>query len=141
MAKSPRKIALINVADYPKSKYSAYWDISVNGDDDVGYFYNARIVSYTPISWLYKGERTENRPNVAGPKYPAPPKPTGILSVDKKNADDFRKVCAEEHASCPVPVHVAYETGNNIDDPIAARDDADTVAQEWVLSKIEEFAI
>ena len=41
--KQDRKVALINVADYPKEEYFAYWEIRVDGDDENGYGYGVRI--------------------------------------------------------------------------------------------------
>lgn len=40
----PRSVDLINLHDYPRSKYSAYWEIFVNGSDKQGYFYRVRIM-------------------------------------------------------------------------------------------------
>lgn len=42
--KQPRKVALINVDDYPKDRYSAYWEIFV---DDVTFAWKARVYART----------------------------------------------------------------------------------------------
>ena len=44
--KQPRKVALINVHDYPKKLYSAYWEIRVDGDNETGYYYGVRLYHY-----------------------------------------------------------------------------------------------
>lgn len=41
--KQPRKVALINVHDYSRERYSAYYEIRVLGDDAEGYEWGARI--------------------------------------------------------------------------------------------------
>lgn len=41
--KQPRKVALINVRDYPRDLYSAYWEIRVDGNDGDGYGYGVRL--------------------------------------------------------------------------------------------------
>lgn len=41
--KQPRKVSLINVADYPRERYSAYWEIRVLGSDEEGYEWGARL--------------------------------------------------------------------------------------------------
>lgn len=41
--KQPRKVALVNVHDYPREKYSAYWEIRVLGSDEDGYEWGVRI--------------------------------------------------------------------------------------------------
>lgn len=43
MARKARKVALINVADYPRERYSAYWEIRVLGSDEESYEWGARI--------------------------------------------------------------------------------------------------
>lgn len=44
--KQTRKVALINIFDYPRKKYFAYWEIRVDGNDADGYGYGARIYSF-----------------------------------------------------------------------------------------------
>lgn len=45
-AKQPRKVSLINIHDYPKKLYSAFWEIRVTGGDSFGYEYGVRIHAY-----------------------------------------------------------------------------------------------
>lgn len=44
--KQPRKVALINVKDFPKSAYAVYWEIRVDGNDQDGYGFGARLYDY-----------------------------------------------------------------------------------------------
>jgi hypothetical protein len=41
--KQPRKVALVDVSQYPRERYSAYFEIQVMGDDGEGYEWSARI--------------------------------------------------------------------------------------------------
>jgi len=41
--KTPRKVSLINVHDYDRTRYSAYYEIRVLGDELEGYLWGARI--------------------------------------------------------------------------------------------------
>jgi hypothetical protein len=45
MAKTPSKVALINVHDYNRDQYSAYYEISVKGSDADGWHWRTRIYS------------------------------------------------------------------------------------------------
>jgi len=50
--KQPRKVALINVKDYPRDLYTAHWQISVLGNDAEGYAWKAQSISTeTPVGW------------------------------------------------------------------------------------------
>ena len=51
--KQPRKVALINVADYPRDRYTAYWAIQVDGSDEEGYRWAAQILAYEPVGWAW----------------------------------------------------------------------------------------
>lgn len=46
VGKQSRKVALINVADYPKAEYSVYWEIVITGNDKFGYDYEVGIYEY-----------------------------------------------------------------------------------------------
>ena len=43
MIKQKRRVDLVNVADYPRDRYSAYWEAIVDGDDEEGYAFIVRI--------------------------------------------------------------------------------------------------
>lgn len=44
--KQQRKVDLVNIHDYPKEQYCAYWQIGVDGDDDGGYIYRVLFFSF-----------------------------------------------------------------------------------------------
>lgn len=143
--KQPRKVALINVADYPREKYSAYWQISVQGSDEEGYRWEARLLSYTPVGYEWDGKRYDAWPEgVAKPDYPEGPTTTKaeFLSMDRagKRAtiaaeEAHRQRCAEIYEGHPKPVYVIKERMGVTD----TRDEADTAAQEWVLGRISAY--
>jgi len=139
--KQPRKVALINVAAYPREKYSAYWQIAVTGSDDDGYLWKAQVVAYTPVGWQWKGKVTPERPDVPDPAYPAdipvrqeqfikmaPAKQAEIV----KAQEDRRQACAKINAATPQPQYVVAEEQGTTD----TRDAADTEAQKWVLKQM-----
>jgi len=131
--KQPRKVALINVADYPREKYSAYWQIAVTGSDDDGYLWKAQVVAYTPVGWQWKGKVTPERPAVPEPVYP-PDIKRGAYAGDAmvKAQDERRVLCAKIHAAHPQPFYVVAEDQGTTD----TRDAADTEAQKWVLKQM-----
>ena len=129
--KQARKVALINVADYPREKFSAYWTIGVDGNDADGYRWWAEIHSYAPVGWKHKGRTTAERPDVPMPSYPADlPKTAGVAEQDARRA-----LCAKIHAAHPQPVHLLESETGTAD----KRDEADTAAQTWVLKNIKSY--
>lgn len=144
--KQARKVALINVHDYPKSLYSAHWHIVVLGDDKEGYTWIAEIISNRPVGWLYKGERTPDRPPVAEPRYPADRpvqhadyvKMSAEQQAAERAAQEARRVeIARIHSEQPQPVYLIEEMQGWAD----TRDEADTGAQEWVLSRMPRHTL
>jgi hypothetical protein len=144
--KQPRKIALINVADYPRDLFNAYWEISVDGNDEDGYHWHAKLISYKPIAWDFDGNRTDERPDVPEPRYPEAPQIRQAeyvrMSAEQQAnvraiQDAYRKRCAEIYEEHPKPVTLIDEAVGFAE----VRDDADTAAQTWVLSKIEDRRI
>lgn len=70
--KTPRKIALINVADYPRDRYDAHWQITVLGDDVEGYQWRAQILSNKPTGYGWQGKVHKTWPaGVPVPVYPS----------------------------------------------------------------------
>lgn len=139
--KQPRKVALINVAAYPREKYSAYWQIAVTGNDEDGYLWKAQIVAYTPVGWQWEGKVAPERPAVPEPVYPPdiPVRQEQFLKMKPaqqaeimKAQEERRQACAKIHAAHPQPLYVVAEEQGTTD----ARDAADTAAQKWVLKQM-----
>lgn len=144
--KQPRKVSLISVQDYPKSRYSAFWEIGVTGNDSEGYQWRARIVSYTPVGWEWKGKTHKERPiDAPVPAYPSDAhlarqadyeRMTEEQQRDERARQDaFRAACAAVHEAHPKPVYVIEETVG----AESPRDAADTAAQQWVLDRMPQF--
>lgn len=145
--KKARKVALINVADYPRDRYTAYWTIGVDGSDEDGYRWWAEIHSYKPIGWKYEGKVTAERPDVPRPVYPpdVPALPADdegkIVATPEQIAkateanEARRHRIADIHAAHPQPVHIHLEHRGVTD----TRDEADTAAQKWVLANMPKF--
>lgn len=139
--KQPRKIALINVAAYPREKYLAYWQIAVTGNDEEGYLWKAQIASYMPVGWQWNGKVTPERPDVPEPVYPAdiPVRQEQFLKMQPAEQvrimgeqEARRQACAKIHAAHPQPLYVVAEEQGTAD----VRDAADTEAQKWVLKQM-----
>lgn len=143
--KQPRKVAKINVADYPRERYSAYWAIGVTGSDEEGYRWQARILSYAPVAWMHQGKRTTERPDVPAPAFLSDAHLARQAQYEKMNStqqaaerarqDAFRAQCAAIHAAHPQAEHLLDEAL----DVTTTRDQADTAAQDWVLARIEKY--
>lgn len=141
MAKSPRKVSLIAVKDFPKEKYSAYWLITVDGDDVNGYTYRVEIIAFEPVSWLFEGKVTEERPDHPMPAYPhgypsddvCKAKGLPCIPVEKHLA--HRDECIAIYEAHPKPLFDLEETAGSG----KTRDEVDTAAQQWVLDKIENY--
>jgi len=140
-AKQPRKVALIHVLDYPREDYSAYWNISVLGDDEEGYRWEAKLMSYDPVGWDYKGKVTEKRPDVPWPTYPGDVRVTQAQYVKMppeeqaavRRQQELRRLeSAEIYEAHPKPVYLLDEEMGTTD----TRDEADTAAQQWVKARI-----
>jgi len=139
--KQPRKVALINVADYPRGKYSAHWHIVVSGSEEEGYRWQATITSFAPIGWSFEGKTTKERPDVPMPVYPSdvPITQAQYLQMDgagqsrvRALQDERRTLCAAVYEASPKPqFQLAEEIG--VSD---TRDEADTAAQQWVLAQM-----
>jgi hypothetical protein len=143
--KQPRKVALINVADCPRTEYNAHWQITVLGDDEEGYQWRAQIVSNKPIGYAWKGKTHETWPaGVPAPAYPSdahlPRQKDYERMTPREQADvrrlqeEFRAQCSAVYEAHPKPVHVIEETLGA--EP--TRDAADTAAQEWVRSRMPQ---
>lgn len=133
MPTQPRKVALINVQDYPRSEYCAYWEIRVQGEDDIGYEYGARILSYEPVKWSYQGKVTDDYPEGAE----VVPMPV-LLDKDRKDpkaVKAFREECMRISKQNPVPLYELAGVVGAAD----TRDEADTMAQTYVLNKMKEY--
>jgi hypothetical protein len=140
--KQPRKVSLINVADYPRDLYSAYWIISVRGSDEDGYRWQANILSYEPTGWEYQGKVTAERPaDAPWPMYPPDvpvkqqqyEKMTPAAQAQVRAAQDVRRAeCARIYEAHPKPTCAVAEQIGVADD----RDAADTAAQTWVLEQM-----
>lgn len=144
--KQARKVALINVHDYPRDRYTAYWTIGVDGNDDDGYRWWAEIHSYKPIAWMYDGKRTTERPGAAPAAYP-PDVPVTQAQYERmepedqadvrRAQDERRALIAKIHGAQPKPIHVHLEEQGTT----GTRDEADTAAQKWVLEQMPKYAI
>jgi hypothetical protein len=142
--KQPRKVALINVHEHKREHYSAYWNISVLGDDQEGYRWEAKLMAYEPVGWEWKGKVTKERPDMPWPRYPGDVlvrqeqylKMTPDEQAQVRASQDARRFeCAAIHEAHPKAVHL-------IDEQIGVedtRDAADTAAQKWVLARIGKF--
>lgn len=145
--KQARKVALINVADYPRDRYTAYWNIGVDGDDEEGYRWWAEIHSYAPTGWSYDGKVTKERPDVDSIAMPSDAHlarqdayermTPEEQAKERDRQDKFRAECAAVHARNPQPVHVHVEHRGVTD----TRDEADTAAQTWVLAQMKKYAV
>jgi len=146
MAKQPRKVSNINVADYPREKFSAYWLIHVDGNDVDGYRWQAHVYSRQPIAWDYAGKRTKERPDVPPPAYP-PDIPVSDAMYRTLKPEEQAKVRAAQeerrsqiralHAKQPQAVTLLEETMGTTDH----RDTADAAAQAWVAKAMMKYAI
>lgn len=130
--KKARKVALINIFNFPRELYSAHWEITVQGDELTGYRWSAKILSNTPIGWAYLGASTTERPDMPWPTYPA----DLPLSATEAQVEARRKLCAEIYAAHPQPLFELDKTGPHL---VMNRDDADTAAQQWVLERIGNY--
>lgn len=129
--KRARKVALINVHEHPHSHYSAHWMIYVDGEDGNGYDWRAELLSYEPVAWVWNGARTSERPEGAPyPSYPPdPPRGSGPeVYVARQKLIDI------EFARCPQPQYLIDSSSGHTQ----TRDEADTAAQQWVLSRVGE---
>jgi hypothetical protein len=144
MAKQPRKVALIDVRDYPRDKYSAYWVITVAGEEGLGYRWQVDVHSYTPVAWDYKGKVTTDRPDVPQPVYPPDiqvkqPQFLKMTKVEqaeiRRQQEARRQQCAAIYEANPKPVfNLAQQIGTT-----DTRDEADTAAQTWVKAEMEKY--
>lgn len=80
--KQTRSVDLINIHDYPRARYNAYWEIRVDGADDVGYSWGVRLYDYN-----------------------------------------------------------THQVVDQVQGGTITRDEADTLAQQWVLNKMPEHQI
>lgn len=134
MAKQARKVALINVHDYPRDKYSAHWHIVVLGDDVEGYKWQATISHNTlPQGYMFEGKLHKEWPQgVKEPVYPA-----DLPRNASAEQQEARRVqCSHIYEASPKPVYTLEEETGTAD----SRDEADTAAQSWVLERIEKYA-
>lgn len=140
--KQPRKVALINVADFPRDRYSAYWAIQVDGSDEEGYRWGAQLLAYKPVGWSHQGKVKKERPDIPKPVYPSDShlarqaeflRMTPAQRAEEiKRQEAFRAECSRIHEANPRPVYL-IEEGIGVAD---TRDEADTAAQAWVKARI-----
>ena len=142
--KQARKVSLINVHDHKREDYSAYWNISVLGDDVEGYRWEAKLMAYDPVGWDWKGKTTKERPDVPWPTYPGDVKvsqeryltmSSGQQEAVRRDQEVRRAMCAAVYEQNPKPVYLIDEK-MGVEDK---RDAADTAAQKWVLARIGKF--
>lgn len=142
--KQPRKVALINVADFPRSRYTAYWAIQVDGSDEEGYRWAAQLLGYEPVGWEWQGKVTGPRPDVPLPQYPpdVPVRQAQYLTMTpaeqarvREAQDERRRRCAEIYEAHPKPYYLLEEQIGTAD----TRDEADTEAQTWVKERIGTY--
>lgn len=146
--KQARKVALINVADFPKEAYSAYWEIHVDDSDpeNDGYRWRARMMARQPVGWFWKGKTTTDRPDVPEAVHPKDVPVSQVMYL-KLPAADQAKVRSAQQArrdaigkiddALPRPVFLLSDTAGME----STRDEADTAAQQWVLDHIEAYKI
>jgi hypothetical protein len=127
--KRPKKVSLINVWDYPKNDYSAYWEIVITEGDP--YKWEAKILSYEPVAWEHGGVVTSERPDVQWPTYP-PDLPAGATEEQREAR---LKLIQKLWDESPKPIHLLEVGGGTV----GSRDEADEAAQQWVLSQMEAY--
>lgn len=144
MAKQPRHVALIDVRDFPRGRYTAFWEIVVQGAADEGYRFHAKLISYEPIAWSYQGNVTPERPDVPEPVYPkdVPVRQAeyAAMTADEQSQvraaqDARRRKIAEIYEATPKPVTQVDELIGVAD----TLDEADTLAQQWVLAEMPKY--
>ena len=155
--KQPRKVALINVHDYKREDYDAYWNITVLGDEVEGYKWVAKLMAYEPVGWDWKGKVTAERPVAPWPVYPGDIRVTQAdylkmapeaQAAVRAQQEARRAECAKIYEAHPKPTYlIEEESGTVIPGDIpkklheeglgrAMRDVADTAAQKWVAARI-----
>lgn len=163
-AKVPRKVSLINIADYPRDQYSAYWTISVLGDERDGFLWRVKIEGYDVSGWEWEGKVTKERPNMPMPVYPAelPYRDAdyqragpALQSRIRMDVEARRQQCAKIYEAHPKPTYLLDEMMGSVMSEEEARkylpkdwiqrsdsimrDAADHAAQSWVLSKMSAY--
>lgn len=143
--KQPRKVALIDLKDYGRDRYTAHWQISVLGNDEEGYLWKAEILAYgTPVEWTWKGKSTRQRPDVPLPHYPVAPAIRQVdfvrLGAEEQAAvaraqEAHRAECARIYEANPKPSFLL----NSEQGTVTTRDQADTEAQRWVLKQMKLY--
>lgn len=159
--KQPMEVSLIDVRDCPRAKFDAYWQISVRGDVEDGFRWEAKLMSYEPIGYDWQGARHDTWPQgVPQPTYPkgVPVTQAEYLKMSKADQakveaaqEDFRRRCAEIYESHPKPVHLLEETmglvlPSEVEGHAAMsakalekelKDRARTASQQWVRGKMK----
>jgi len=141
--KQPRKVALIDVRDCPRRDYDAYWQITVNGNDDEGWQWRAQLISYQPLGYEWKGKVRPSWPaGVPAPAYPSDAHLARQAEYLKMTTEEqaaeiarqaaFRAQCASIYDASPKAIHLIEETLG----AETTKDAADTAAQEWVRAKM-----
>jgi hypothetical protein len=163
MTKQLRKVALINVADYPREQYNAHWHISVQGNDVDGFMWKAQIHSFEPIGYQWQGKTTPQWPEgVARPVYPpdVPVRQEQYLKMTpaeqaqvRAQQEVRRAECSRIFESSPKAIHLHDENSGTVaptDIPNreqmapdalarAMRDTADAAAQTWVKAEMAKY--
>ena len=130
--KRPRKVALINVFDYPREVYSAYWEIDTTAEGPDRYRCRAVIRSYTPVVWSFEGKTTAERPAVPWPTFP----PDLPATAPREQHDARRALCEQIAAGSPVP---QFDLESMDAGTMGTQEAADEAAQTWVLDRIDKY--
>lgn len=130
--KTPRKVALLNVHDYPRDRYSAYPEIVVHEPEKEGgpWAWQATIHSLKPLGWMHKGGIVDKHPGPK-PEYPEdlPKTATGAQQEER------RAQCRAIFEANPKAVHLLKTTSGSE----STKDAADTAAQKWCIEHLEAY--
>jgi hypothetical protein len=121
MSTPARKVSLIDVKDYPRSKYSAHWHIVVSGGPEDGYRWSAEISKWgEPAYYEWRGKKLQAWPSdVPHPVYPAPVPTTqeaylAMAPAEQAHVrslqDAWRAACAAVYEAHPKPRYTLEET-------------------------------
>jgi hypothetical protein len=120
MGTPARKVALIDVADYPREEYFATWHIVVTGSPEEGYRWQATIdARKDPVGFEWKGKLLKAWPE--GIPQPVYPPAVNVIQAQylKMSAEDQAKVreqqdawraaCAKIYEASPKPRYTLDE--------------------------------
>jgi hypothetical protein len=115
-----RKVSLINVADYPREKYSAHWHIVVSGGPEEGYRWQASLSAYKPVGYEWQGKTHKDWP-AGAPKPDYPPAPNIVQAQYlrmseaeqakvRAQQEAWREACAKVYEAHPKARYLLEET-------------------------------